>query len=113
VSEFVKLQVKAKETQAPSPTLFSNFLGVARVAGEVQFEFLFLDLNQMAQLLNAGKMAKNPEMIEVSAQTVVKIVMPAGNVIQIKDHLLAMFADIEKEMAVAAEVQNVRNRASS
>lgn len=109
----VRLQVKGQDSLQATPALYSNFLAVARVGGEVQFEFIFLDLNQLAVLMNAAKTTKATEQVDLVGKTVAKIVMPAANVVQLKEHLLGMFAEIEKDMKSLSEVDNVRSRASS
>lgn len=111
VSNALKLQVKGQESEQAPPALFANFLGISRVGGDVQFEFLFADLNQLALLMTGSKPDAPP--VELTAKTVSKIVMPAENVIQLKEHVLKIFSEIEKEMKAFSEIQNVTRRASS
>lgn len=107
------VHVKGQEPREVMPPLFSNFLGISRVAGEVQFEFVFLDLNQLANLLAAKKPDENTEQPMVEGKTVTKIVMPAPTFLQLKEHILGLFADIEKELDTLKEIQNGRHRATS
>ncbi len=106
----LNLQVQGQDARESAPPLFSNFVGIARVATEVQFDFIFLDLNQMALLINAKGSTDTPQTPSlVQGQTVAKIVMPAQSFVQLKDHVIRMFSDIEKELVLAKEVQDARS----
>jgi hypothetical protein len=95
--------------EAPA-ALFSNLLGLARVGTEIQFEFIFLDLNQMANIIQThqgtGQESANP----VQGQTVAKIVMPAAAFVQLKERMNQMFADVESNTALPEELKNVAER---
>ena len=106
------IQVQGEDPINSPPALFSNFLGIARVANDVQFEFVFLDLNQVVQVINGGQ-GQTP--LPVKGQTVAKIIMPATAVIQLKDHLMKLMSDIEKDLVQLGEIQNVNanNRRTS
>ena len=99
------IQVKGGATDVP-PALFSNFLGISRVAADVQLEFVFLDLNRMVEILNEGQKDRDP----IMGQTVAKIIMPAAAFVQLKDHLAKLMKDIEKEMTQAGGGQNANDR---
>jgi hypothetical protein len=104
----VMIQVRGEEPIDAPPALFSNFLGIARVAMDVQFEFVFLDLNQVAQIIQGAQSQKTGPTSPVAGQTVAKIIMPASAFIQLKDHIVRLMADIEKNLAQLEEKQNAR-----
>jgi hypothetical protein len=80
---------------------FSNFLAVSRMGTDVQFEFVYNDINRLAQLLEEARAGNEmPEIIE--GKTVVKVVMPAWAVIQLKTHMKTIFDGIEQEITSAA-----------
>lgn len=107
-------QVRGEEPREAIPALFSNFLAVSRVGTEVQFEFVYLDLNVIANLIKAATEAatgSKASLPEVTGKTVAKIVMPAASFVQIKEHLLKLLEDAEAEIRKAREAQNEYNRA--
>jgi hypothetical protein len=79
---------------AVSPT-FANFLAVSHVGSEVQFEFIFLDLNQLALRIQRVKEGVEKPDGELQGKTVAKLVMPTAAFIQLKEHLAAMFERLE------------------
>ena len=79
--------------EAVSP-LFSNFVAISRVGTDVQFEFLFLDINQVAQIIEATKAGQSPPS-DLVGRTVAKIVVPGMAVLQAKEHLATMFGALE------------------
>ena len=101
------IQVKGEEPINAPPALFSNFLAISRVATDVQLEFVFLDLNQLALILQSrkGEGGEAP-MPLVAGQTVAKIIMPAAAFVQLREHLLRVMADIQKDMAQFKETQD-------
>jgi hypothetical protein len=102
----ILLQVKGEEPLNAPPALFGNFLSVARVGTDVQFEFVFVDLNVLAQLIQGAPQTASPTGAPVTGQTVAKVIMPAASFVQLKAHLAQIFSDIEKEMAKTQEAQN-------
>lgn len=100
------IQVTGEDPINAPPALFSNFLGIARVANDVQLEFVFLDLNQVVQIINAGQDKTGGAPPTFKGQTVAKIIMPASAFVQLKDHLAKLMADIEKDMGQLGEAQN-------
>jgi hypothetical protein len=110
----LNLQIQGQDALDSAPPFFCNFVGISRLATEVQFEFIFLDLNQMALLIGAKGSAEAPQAPSlVLGQTVAKIVMPAQAFVQLKDHVIRMFSDIEKELMSAKEVQDARTGTNS
>jgi hypothetical protein len=110
----LKLQVTGQDPLEAGVPMYSNFLAVSRVAGEVQFEFIFLDLNQLALMLTAERVAEKSEAVpQLTGKTVAKIIIPAQNFLQLKDHVVRMFSDIEKELQQGKEVQNARSGTGS
>ncbi len=100
----VVIHVKGENPLGAPPALFSNFLAMSRVAADVQLEFVFLDFNQVVQIVQGGQ-ATPPTPVE--GQTVAKIIMPAAAFAQLKEHFVKLVADIETEMAQQhGEVKN-------
>lgn len=95
------------------PALFSNFLAISRVGTEVQFEFVFLDLNHLAVELEKAKVEKADTPLTMMGKTVAKVVMPAASFIQLKEHINVLFKAIEEILAKAPEVDHERARSSS
>ena len=80
MSQEPKLQTFQVQGQPPldsAPALYSNFLAVARVGTEVQFEFIFLDLNQIAKMLVDVKAAPSEAPV-VQGKTVAKLSHACG-----------------------------------
>ncbi len=102
----VMIKVQGESPMDAPAALYSNFLGIARVATDVQFEFVFLDLNQLAQMIQIGQEASTTT--PVIGQTVAKIIMPAAAFVQLKDHITQVMSDIEKNLAQLEENKNAR-----
>jgi hypothetical protein len=103
----ILLQVKGEEPLNAPAALFGNFLSIARVGTDVQFEFVFVDLNVLAQMIQGAPTTASPTVgAPVTGQTVAKVIMPAASFVQLKAHLAQIFSDIEKEMAKVQEAQN-------
>jgi hypothetical protein len=95
----VMIQVAGQPPLEAVAPLFSNFVGISRVAAEVQLEFIFLDLNQVATMIQGAEKTENAGPLPpVTGKTVVKIVMPSASFVQLKPHLENIFKDIEKDM---------------
>lgn len=92
----ILLEVKSDERFTPLTPVFSNFVQISRVATDVQFEFLFVDINTVATSLQKAGESSEGEPIRVQGMPVAKLVMPALSFIQVKDHLNHLFEDIEK-----------------
>jgi hypothetical protein len=105
--DLLMVKVQGEPPMEAPPALYSNFLGIARVATDVQFEFIFLDLNQVAQIIQAGQGAA-ADPAPVTGQTVAKIIMPAAAFVQLKDHIMQLMSDIEKNLATPEENKNAR-----
>ena len=90
------------------PALYSNFLAVSQVGTEVQFEFIFLDLNLVAGVLNQLKNVENPAIPELQGKTVSKLVMPAANFLQLREHFENLFRTLEGIIPKATEAKNDR-----
>jgi hypothetical protein len=106
------LTIRGQEPLAAVPALFSNFVAISRVGTEVQLEFIFLDLNQIAGLLEAAREGKSQELNAIG-KTVAKIIVPAAAFIQLKEHVTKLFVDIETQLKSLTEAQSDRNRATS
>jgi len=108
--KILNFKVRGEDPTQSTSALYSNFLAVARVGNEVQFEFIFLDLSKVAtmieQLENATETVEPPDL---QGKTVAKVIMPAASLIQLKEHFNRIFSAIE-EMTSTPEVKNARNR---
>ena len=114
MSEEPKLQTFQVQGQPPldaAPALYSNFMAISRVGTEVQFEFIFLDLNQIAKMLSELKTTPS-ESPTVQGKTVAKVVMPAASFVQIKEQLATIFEAIEAILPKVPETENERRNSS-
>lgn len=93
----VNFQVKGEGPSGPAPALFSNFLAVSQVGTEVQFEFVFLDLNLLAGMLEQLKAAGATTTPTVEGKTVAKVVMPAAVFAQMKAHFDKIYNALAQE----------------
>jgi len=82
--------------QAASP-IFSNFVGISHVGREVQLEFIFLDINQIAQEMENAKPFQPSEAPIFQGKTVAKVVIPSWAFLQLKSHMLTVFEKVELE----------------
>ena len=80
--------------RAVAPT-FANFLAVSHVGTEVQLEFIYLDINVIAQQIDKVKQEGAPAHVKLQGKTVAKLVMPISSFLQLKAHLLQMFETLE------------------
>jgi hypothetical protein len=93
----LNFQVKGEGQGAGTPALFSNFLAVSQVGTEVQFEFVFLDLNVLAVMIEQLKGAGVTVPPTVDGKTVAKVVMPAAVFAQMKEHFDKIFSALAQE----------------
>jgi hypothetical protein len=105
------LNIRGGDPLLTSP-VYSNFLSVSRVGTDVQFEFVFVDLNQMAQLADKLKKSGSNEPQELAGRTVAKIVMPGLNFYQVKDHLKTVFDALAVELMIV-ETENEHDALAS
>lgn len=98
-------QVRGDAPSEAAPALFCNFLAISRVATEVQFEFIFLDLNQVATTLNQLKGVEATSAPVIQGRTVVKVVMPAVSFMQLEEQF-ATILNALKEMMEKKEADN-------
>jgi len=94
------------------PALYSNFLAVSQVGTDVQFEFIFLDLNLVAGVLKQLKEVENPSIPELQGKTVSKLVMPAANFVQLREHFENLFRTLEG-VVPKATIEEKNDRASN
>lgn len=93
----LNLQVEGEDPLDAAIPAFANFVAVSHAGSEVQFEFIFLDLNQLAKKVAeiAGK-DKSDKPMKLTGRTVSKVIVPVSNFIQLKDHLNTLFAKLEE-----------------
>lgn len=94
----MKVQVRGQDSLEACPAMYSNFVSISRVGADVQLEFLFLDLNFLAQLtLQMNALPTEIERQEflakqvITGKTVSKIVMPGFVFFQLREHLDQIF----------------------
>jgi hypothetical protein len=89
--KITQFQISGEDPLQAVAPIYSNFVGISRVGTDVQFEFIFLDLNVLAQILSAAKAAETlpevPERQPLVGKTVAKIVMPGVNFVQAREQI--------------------------
>jgi hypothetical protein len=96
----VNFKVTGEGPTGQAQALFSNFLAVSQVGTEVQFEFVFLDLNLLAEMISQQKSAPTGLTVStpsVSGKTVAKVVMPAEVFAQMKEHFDRIYNALTQE----------------
>ena len=109
----INFSVQGQPPLEAAAALFSNFLAVSRLGTEIQFEFVFLDLNQMALAVEQFKAAGITASPVVQGKTVAKLVMPAAAFAQLKEQFEKIFEAIEQLVPNAPEEQNDRRNSNS
>lgn len=104
--KLLNFKVKGEPPNQAGPALYSNFLAVSRVGTDVEFEFVFLDLNFMAVMLEQLKAADVTVVPEVEGKTVAKLVMPAATFVQVHQQLETIFAALKAELPAVPEATN-------
>lgn len=101
----LQFRVVGEDPQVAVAPLFSNFLAVSHVGKEVQLEFIFLDIGQIAQHFENVKAQKDHapsneadgELAVFQGKTVAKVVVPSWAFLQLKAHLIGIFEKLEIE----------------
>ena len=109
----INFSVQGQPPLEAAAAIFSNFLAVSRLGSEIQFEFVFLDLNQMALALEQFKAAGVTASPVVQGKTVAKIVMPAAAFAQLQGQFEKVFEGIKQLVPKAPEEQNERRSSST
>ncbi|MGA2338022.1 MAG: hypothetical protein ABSG08_21815 [Terriglobales bacterium] len=92
----MQFQVVGEDPQTAQAPLFSNFVAVSHAGREVQIEFIFVDINQVAQRMeNRMSAPDNPEIPLFHGKTVAKVVVPTWAFLQLKNHLTDVFQKLE------------------
>jgi hypothetical protein len=103
----LNFQVKGELPREAVPALFSNFLAFSQVGTEVQFEFIFLDLNLLATMIEQIKAAGGATTTSsVEGKTVAKVIMPAAVFVQMKEHFDKIFNALAQEGIVPKVPEN-------
>ena len=98
------LNIRGQEPLNAAAPLYSNFVSIARIGSDVQLEFIFLDINQLALLTNKMKNSPTDEPQEIVGKTIAKIVMNGANFVQIREHINTVFDALIAELQL--EVKN-------
>ena len=109
----INFKVKGEPAVQAVPALYSNFLAISRVGTDVQFEFVFLDLNYMAMMLEQFKAADVTVAPEVEGKTVAKVVMPGVTFVQSWEQLEKIFTALKAELPKVPEVENEQRTSSA
>jgi hypothetical protein len=109
----LNFQVKGEGPGSTVPALFSNFLAVSQVGTEVQFEFVFLDLNLLATMIDKLKAAGATTTSTVDGKTVARVVMPAAVFVQMKDHFDKIFGVLAQEGILPKVSEDKKNERPS
>jgi len=107
------LSIKGQDPLASALPLYSNFLSVSRIGTDVQLEFIFVDINQLALLQGKMKETSSSEMPEVVGKTIAKIIMPGANFLQIREHLNTIFEALKVELQLGESVNEPNAHARS
>ena len=97
------LAVRGEDPVQAIAPLYSNFLSVSRLGTDVQLEFVFVDINGLAQLTERVRTGEVTGTQEVSGKTIAKVVMPGLSFVQIREHLNTIFV----ALAEALQAQEV------
>jgi hypothetical protein len=111
--KILNFKVKGEPPVQAVPPLYSNFLAVSQVATEVQFEFIFLDLNQVAVMIEQLKSSDVTVVPEVDGKTVVKVVMPAASFVQLREQFEKVFAALKGMLPAVPEVKDEQRSSST
>ncbi len=105
----IVLQVGRDERFPPVLAAFANFVQISRVATEVQFEFLFVDINQLALTVQKAKESPTQEPEKLSGLTVAKVVLPGLSFMQVREHVNQIFDAIEKDLGKLPDAKEVQH----
>jgi hypothetical protein len=109
----LNFQVKGEVQGGGIPTLFSNFLAVSQVGTEVQFEFVFLDLNVLAGMIEQFKASGVTPNPSVEGKTVARVVMPAAVFVQMREHFDKIFGVLAQEGILPKVSENKKDERHS
>ena len=107
--KITQFQISGEDPLQAVAPIYSNFVGISRVGTDVQFEFIFLDLNVLAQILGEARTAETsdreaPERQQLVGKTVAKIVMPGVNFVQAREQIEVIMKALD-EVIRAMEVR--------
>lgn len=89
----LEFKVVGEDPRVCGAPVFSNYVGISHAGREVQFEFMFLDINLVAQQIQSATdpavQEAEPKVFE--AKTVAKIVVPSWAFTQLREHLNGIF----------------------
>src|ERR1700733_6759645 len=91
----IMLSVRGENPLSPADPPYNNFVAVARLGTDIQFEFIFLDLNQLALYTEQVKKGEAAPEADFQGKTVAKIVMPGQSFIHVRQHLDQIFKALE------------------
>lgn len=94
-SDAINFTVQFQDPLDAPPPYFANHVAVSRAATEVQFEFVFIDLNRLANEVRDRD--RHPDGIQIPGRTIAKVVVPLHVFLQLEDHVNQMFEAIKAE----------------
>src|SRR6266404_2060876 len=89
--------IAADENRHSVVPTFANFLAVCSVGSDVQLEFMFVDLSELATQIEKAKTGEAPKDFTCTSKTVSKLIMPAASFVQLKAHLIQLFERLEAQ----------------
>lgn len=93
----IQFKVVGQDPLSAQAPVFSNFVAISHVGREVQIEFVFVDINEVARELEKGGPEPAMELPLYHGKTVAKVVVPSWAFVQLKDHVMGVFEKIEAE----------------
>jgi hypothetical protein len=94
----MQFKVLGEDPQRAGAPLFSNFVAISHLGREVQLEFIFLDIAQVAQHFeNSKEQDPQQEPPTFQGKTVAKLVVPSWAFLQLKQHMSGIFEKLEIE----------------
>ena len=94
-SDAVNFTVEFQDPLDAPPAYYCNHVAIARAGTEVQFEFVYIDLNRLAHAIEEKD--RHPEGIKLTGRTVAKCVVPLHVFLQLEGHVTQMFEALRAE----------------
>jgi len=103
---------------AQSP-LFGNFVAISHAGNEVQFEFIYLDINELAKRFGQPEEDDRPDLnpeqtmnVELRGKTVAKVILPVSSFVQLEEHLKGLFQRFREAAAKTEDAREERSYGS-
>jgi hypothetical protein len=97
----VTFRVVGEDPLLAGAPIFANFVAISHAGNEVQFEFIFLDINELALRFGQPNADDRPDLsteqvkdVELRGKTVAKMIVPVSSFVQLEEHLKVVFKRI-------------------